>query len=75
MPRVGDRFLGAPSAAGRDLRSATVDVLAALEAMRVKGDGSPVRPGDRRQRHRISGRRSSRDLRLNARLSHVFMLP
>jgi integrase/recombinase XerD len=43
--RVGERFLGELAAAGASLRKATVeDVQAALEAMRVKGDGSPVKP-------------------------------
>jgi site-specific recombinase XerC len=43
--RVGERFLGALAAAGSDLRKATVeDVQAALQAMRSKEDGSPVRP-------------------------------
>jgi site-specific recombinase XerD len=43
--RVGERFLGALAAAGSDLRRATVeDVQAALQAMRSKEDGSPVRP-------------------------------
>jgi len=43
--RVGERFLGALAAAGSNLRQATVeDVQAALEAMRSKADGSPVRP-------------------------------
>jgi site-specific recombinase XerD len=43
--RVGGRFLSALGAAGADLRRATVeDVQAALEAMRSKADGSPVRP-------------------------------
>ena len=39
--RIGCRFLEALSAAGSDLRRATVDdVQTALEAMRIKGDGS-----------------------------------
>jgi hypothetical protein len=43
--RVGERFLGALAAAGSNLRQATVeDVQAALEAIRTKEDGSPVRP-------------------------------
>jgi integrase/recombinase XerD len=43
--RVGARFIAALAAAGADLRKATVeDVQAALEAMRSKADGSPVRP-------------------------------
>ena len=43
--RVGERFLGALAAAGSNLRHATVeDVQAALDAIRTKGDGSPVRP-------------------------------
>jgi integrase/recombinase XerD len=43
--RVGERFLGALAAIGGGLRAATVeDVQAALEAMRAKEDGSPVRP-------------------------------
>ncbi len=43
--RVGERFLGALAASGSDLRKATVeDVQAALQAMRGKEDGSPVRP-------------------------------
>lgn len=43
--RVGESFLAALTAAGADLRKATVeDVQAALEVMRSKGDGSPVRP-------------------------------
>jgi site-specific recombinase XerD len=43
--RVGERFLGELAAAGAGLRKATVeDVQAALEAMRVKDDGSPVKP-------------------------------
>src|SRR5262245_47582307 len=43
--RVGERFLGELAAAGAGLRKATVeDVQAALEAMRVKGGGSPVKP-------------------------------
>jgi site-specific recombinase XerD len=43
--RVGERFLGALAAVGAGLRAATVeDVQAALEAMRAKEDGSPVRP-------------------------------
>jgi integrase/recombinase XerD len=43
--RVGERFLGALAAAGAGLRTATVeDVLQAVEAMRVKEDGSPVKP-------------------------------
>ena len=43
--RVGERFLGALAAAGSGLRKATVeDVQAALQAMRSKQDGSPVRP-------------------------------
>ena len=43
--RVGARFLEALHAAGADLRRATVeDVQSALEAMRSKEDGSPVKP-------------------------------
>jgi site-specific recombinase XerD len=43
--RVGERFLGALAAAGTGLRTATVEnVLQAVEAMRVKKDGSPVKP-------------------------------
>jgi integrase/recombinase XerD len=43
--RVGERFIAALAAAGADLRKATVeDVQTALEAMRSKADGSPVRP-------------------------------
>src|SRR6476646_8566106 len=43
--RVGARFLDALHAAGADLRRATVeDVQAALEAMRSKADGAPVKP-------------------------------
>ena len=43
--RVGKRFLAALAVAGVDLRKATVeDVQAALEAMRTKDDGSPVKP-------------------------------
>ena len=43
--RVGERFLAALAIAGVDLRKATVeDVQAALEAMRTKEDGSPVKP-------------------------------
>ena len=43
--RVGARFLSALAAAGAGLRTATVeDVLQAVEAMRVKEDGSPVKP-------------------------------
>src|SRR6476646_4768622 len=43
--RVGARFLEALHAAGADLRRATVeDVQAALEAMRSKADGTPVKP-------------------------------
>jgi len=43
--RVGGRFLSVLRAAGADLRRATVeDVQTALEAMRSKEDGSPVRP-------------------------------
>jgi integrase/recombinase XerD len=43
--RVGERFLGGLAAVGAGLRAATVeDVQAALEAMRTKEDGSPVRP-------------------------------
>jgi integrase/recombinase XerD len=43
--RVGARFLDALAATGADLRRATVeDVQAALEAIRVKEDGSPVKP-------------------------------
>ena len=39
--RTGSRFLEALAAAGTDLRRATVDdVQTALEAMRIKGDGS-----------------------------------
>ena len=42
--RVGARFLAALADAGADLRKATVeDVQTALEAMRSKADGSPVR--------------------------------
>jgi site-specific recombinase XerD len=43
--RVGERFIAALAQAGVGLRNATVeDVQAALEAMRTKDDGSPVRP-------------------------------
>ena len=43
--RIGGRFLSALAAAGAGLRTATVeDVLQAVEAMRVKEDGSPVKP-------------------------------
>jgi site-specific recombinase XerD len=43
--RIGERFLSALRAVGSDLRRATVeDVQKALEAMRSKADGSPVRP-------------------------------
>jgi integrase/recombinase XerD len=43
--RVGERFIAALAAVGADLRKATVeDVQTALEAMRSKADGSPVRP-------------------------------
>src|SRR5262245_32617577 len=43
--RVGERLLGALAAAGSSLRQATVeDVQAALDAIRTKEDGSPVRP-------------------------------
>jgi len=43
--RVGGRFIAALAAVGSTLRRATVeDVQAALEAMRTKADGSPVRP-------------------------------
>jgi integrase/recombinase XerD len=43
--RIGERFLDAMKAAGSDLRRATVeDVQKALDAMRSKADGSPVRP-------------------------------
>jgi integrase/recombinase XerD len=43
--RVGERFLRALATAGSDLRRATVeDVQGALQAMRSKQDGSPVRP-------------------------------
>ena len=43
--RVGARFLEALHAVGGDLRRATVeDVQAALEAMRSKADGAPVKP-------------------------------
>jgi integrase len=43
--RVGERFLAALAVAGVDLRKARVeDVQAALEAMRTKDDGSPVKP-------------------------------
>jgi integrase/recombinase XerD len=43
--RVGARFLAALAAAGSDLRHATVeDVQIALEGMRTKADGSPVKP-------------------------------
>jgi site-specific recombinase XerD len=43
--RIGGRFLTALSGAGSGLRAATVeDVQPALEAMRSKDDGSPVRP-------------------------------
>jgi integrase/recombinase XerD len=42
--RVGERFLRALAAAGADLRKATAeDVQAALDAIRVKEDGSPVK--------------------------------
>jgi integrase/recombinase XerD len=42
--RVGERFIVALAAAGAGLRSATVeDVQAALEAMRAKEDGEPVK--------------------------------
>lgn len=41
--RIGDRFLQALDAAGSNLRRATVDhVQAALEAMRVRTDGTPA---------------------------------
>jgi integrase/recombinase XerD len=43
--RVGDRFLAALADIGTGLRRATVEnVQAALDAMRSKADGSPVRP-------------------------------
>jgi site-specific recombinase XerD len=43
--RVGARFLDALASSGSDLRKATVeDVQVALEAMRTKENGSPVRP-------------------------------
>jgi site-specific recombinase XerD len=43
--RVGERFLSALAAAGAGLRTATVEhVLQAVEATRVKEDGSPVKP-------------------------------
>jgi site-specific recombinase XerD len=43
--RIGERFLRALATAGSDLRRATVeDVQGALQAMRSKQDGSPVRP-------------------------------
>ena len=43
--RVGARFLEALHAAGGDLRRATVEhVQGALEAMRSKADGAPVKP-------------------------------
>jgi site-specific recombinase XerD len=43
--RVGERFLSTLTAAGAGLRTATVeDVLQAVEAMRVKEDGTPVKP-------------------------------
>jgi Phage integrase, N-terminal SAM-like domain len=43
--RVGERFLGALASTGSDLRRATVeDVQPALDAIRTKEDGSPVRP-------------------------------
>jgi site-specific recombinase XerD len=43
--RVGERFLSTLAAAGVGMRTATVeDVLQAVEAMRVKEDGSPVKP-------------------------------
>src|SRR6516225_3029340 len=43
--RVGERFIAALAAAGADLRKASVEnVQTALEAMRTKADGSPVRP-------------------------------
>lgn len=41
--RIGHRFIAAIAAAGSDLRRATIDnVQTALEAMRVKDDGSPA---------------------------------
>ena len=43
--RIGRRFIEALRAADSDLRSATLDdVLAAVDVMRVKRDGSPVKP-------------------------------
>src|SRR6476661_466946 len=43
--RVGERFLSTLAAIGARLRTATVEhVLQAVEAMRVKEDGSPVKP-------------------------------
>jgi integrase/recombinase XerD len=43
--RVGERFVAALAAGGGDLRRATVeDVQTALEGMRTKADGSPVKP-------------------------------
>jgi hypothetical protein len=43
--RVGERFLAALTAAGRDLRHATMEnAQAALEVMRSKEDGAAVRP-------------------------------
>ena len=43
--RIGARFLQALHGTGADLRRATVeDVQSALEAMRSKEDGSPVKP-------------------------------
>jgi integrase/recombinase XerD len=43
--RIGGRFLEALAAAGGGLRAATVEyVQAALEAMRVRDDGAPVKP-------------------------------
>jgi hypothetical protein len=42
--RVGQRFIAGLAAAGADLRKGTIeDVQTALEAMRSKTDGSPVR--------------------------------
>lgn len=41
--RIGHRFIGVIATAGADLRRATIDdVQTALEAMRVKSDGSPA---------------------------------
>jgi integrase/recombinase XerD len=43
--RVGERFIAVLAAGGSDLRKATVeDVQAALEGMRTKAGGAPVRP-------------------------------